>query len=90
MFEQIAHALLQEEFWQYIFVMCRTLYASTSLLNLDDYKKPSMDKLYYFVLQTERMLPIRIEDEEDWSKHILPESLKLFWKIINMQQELFL
>ena len=36
------------------------------------------------------MLPIWIEDEEDWSKCLLTDGLNFFWKIINIQQELFL
>ena len=76
MFEQIAYAMLQEEFWKFIFVMCRALYAPMSFISLDDHSTPSMDKLYYFVLWTEHMIPIWLENAEDWSKCILTEGLK--------------
>ena len=60
-FAAIAYVLLQDEFWQYLFVMCRALYAPMRLLRLSDQKIPAMDKLYFFVLQTERMI-------EKWMK----------------------
>ena len=37
-----------------------------------------MDKLYHFVLQTDRMLPIWLEEAEYWSKHILTDGLKKY------------
>ena len=44
-FENIAHAVLQEEFWKYLFVMCCALYAPMRLIHLSDKKTTSMDKL---------------------------------------------
>ena len=35
-----------------------------------------MDKHYYFVLHTELMLLIWLEDSEDWSKRLLMDDLK--------------
>ena len=90
MFEHITHALLQEEFWKYIFVMCRALYSPMCLLSLADHKTPSMDKLYCFPVQTERMLPICLEDAEDWSKRLLTDGLHFFKQILKMQQAMFL
>ena len=46
------------------------------LLFISDHNTPSMDKLCYFFLQTERMIPIWIEDAEDWSKRPLTDGLK--------------
>ena len=63
-FEILAHALLQDEIWQYLFVMCRALYAPICLLCLADQKVPAMDKLCFFVLQSERMIEKWIGDAE--------------------------
>ena len=41
----------------YIFTMCRTLYASMSILCIADQKVAAMDKLYFYVLQDKLMLP---------------------------------
>jgi hypothetical protein len=45
--------LMNPEFWKLLFVMCRALYASMRVLRLADQKTPAMDKLYYYVLQTD-------------------------------------
>ena len=45
LFEKISHALLQEEFWKYIFVMRCTLYAPMRLFSLVDHNMPFMYKL---------------------------------------------
>ena len=63
-FNAIAYVLLQDEFWQYLFVMCRALYAPMRLLRLADQKIPAMDKLYFYVLQSERMIEMWIKDAE--------------------------
>ena len=75
MFEHIAHALFQEEFCQYIFVMCHAFYAPIRLLCIDDQNKLSMDKLYYSVLHTECMITIWLEEEGDQSKRLLTDGL---------------
>ena len=46
-----------------ILFMCCALYAPIPLLCDDENNIPLMDKLYYFVLQTERMIPIFLEDK---------------------------
>ena len=63
-FEGLAYALLQDELWQYLFVMCRALYAPIRLLRLTDQKSPAMDKLYFYVLQSEHMIEKQMEDAE--------------------------
>ena len=60
------------------------------LLCLDDHKIPSMDKLYYFLLQNEHMLPICLEDADDQSKRLMTDGLHLFLSILKMQQAIFL
>ena len=58
--------------------MCWVLYAPMILLCIDDNKTPSMENIYYSVLKTERMLPIWLEDAEDWSKHLLTDGSNCF------------
>ncbi len=45
--------------------MCRALYAPMQVLRLADQKSPAMDKLYYYVLQTDRMLSMYCKDADD-------------------------
>ena len=66
MFQGIAYALLQDELWQFLFVMCRALYAPMRTLRLADQKIPAMDKLYFYVLKSERMIEkwIKVAEEK--------------------------
>lgn len=64
-FQTMAYALLDDDFWQYLFVMCRALYAPMRLLRLADQKIPAMDKLYFFVLQSEHMIEKYMKDAEE-------------------------
>ena len=64
-FTTISYVLLQDEFWQYLFVMCRALYAPMRLLRFADMKIPAMDKLYFYVLQSERMIERWIQVAEE-------------------------
>ena len=55
-FYSITGVLMNPDFWRYLFVMCRALYAPMRVLRLADQKSPAMDKLYYYVIQTDQML----------------------------------
>ena len=78
-FKSTAAVLMREEFWKYLFVMCRALYAPMRLLCLADQKIAAMDKVYYYVLQTDRMLPFWLDDAQ---KHaallITDETVQVF------------
>jgi hypothetical protein len=50
-----------KNFWTYLFSMCRALYAPMCVLRLADQKTPSMDKLHYYVCQTDVNLSKYIE-----------------------------
>jgi hypothetical protein len=56
--------LNNDNFWLYLFVMCRALYAPMRVLRLADQQVPCMEKLYYYVLQTDRMLLRWLPDAE--------------------------
>jgi len=56
---------MNPDFWKWAFVMCRALYAPMRVLRLADQKSPAMDKLYYYVLQTDRMLAMYCKDADD-------------------------
>ena len=40
-----------------------------------DQKTPGMDKLFYYVLQADRMLPKWLTDAEEHSKHLMSSSI---------------
>jgi hypothetical protein len=56
--------LNNDNFWLYLFVMCCALYAPMRVLHLADQQVPGMEKLYYYVLQTDRMLLRWLPDAE--------------------------
>ncbi len=74
-FEIEATILMHEDFWKYLFVMCRALYAPMRVLRLADQKTPAMDKLYYYVLQADRLLPKWLTDAEEHSKHLMSSAV---------------
>jgi hypothetical protein len=55
-FKSTAAVIGNDNFWKYLFLMCHALYAPMRVLRLADQKTPAMDKLYYYVLQADRML----------------------------------
>ena len=63
-FKPETFVLNSDNFWLYLFVMCRALYAPMRVLRLADQQVPGMEKLYYYVLQTDRMLLRWLPDAE--------------------------
>jgi hypothetical protein len=55
-FKPETFVLNSDNFWLYLFVMCCALYFPMRVLCLADQQVPGMEKLYYYVLQTDRML----------------------------------
>ncbi len=64
-FKATAAVIGNDNFWKYLFVMCRALYAPMCVLRLADQKTPAMDKLYYYVLQADRMLLQYLKEAEE-------------------------
>ena len=64
-FHTVTSVLNDPTFWKWLFVMCRALYAPMRVLRLADQKNPAMDKLFYYVSQTDRMLPKYLGDVEE-------------------------
>ena len=57
---------MNPDFWKWSFVMCHALYAPMRVtIHLADQKSPAMDKLYYYVLQTDHMLAMYCKDADD-------------------------
>ena len=54
-----------DNFWKYLFLMCHALYAPMRVLCLADLKTPAMDKLYFYVLQADRMLLQYLKEAEE-------------------------
>ena len=69
-FQGIATVLLTDSFWVYLFLMCRALYAPMRVLRLADQKVPAMDKLLYFVRQTNRIMPKYLREAEHHAKSL--------------------
>jgi hypothetical protein len=63
-FKPATFVLNNDNFWLYLFVMCHALYAPMRVLCLADQQVPGMEKLYYYVLQTDRMLLRWLPDAE--------------------------
>ena len=63
-FKPETFVLNSDNFWLYLFVMCRALYSPMLVLHLADQQVPGMEKLYYYVLQTDRMLLRWLPDAE--------------------------
>ena len=61
-FQEMAFAILQNNLWMYLFTTCCTLYDPMRILHLTDQKVAAMDKLYFYALQAELMLPKYLED----------------------------
>ena len=62
---------MNNDFWKYLFTMCHALYAPMCVLCLADQKTPAMDKLHYFVCQTNGMLPKYLAKVDDDSERLL-------------------
>ena len=75
-FGEIARVLLKEEFWMYLFLMCRAIYAPMRVLRLADQKVAAMDKLYYFLCQANVMLPRYLNEAEHHATNLMTEGIK--------------
>ena len=64
-FKAAAAIIGNDNFWKYLFLMCRALYAPMRVLRLADLKTPAMDKLYFYVLQADRMLLQYLKEAEE-------------------------
>jgi hypothetical protein len=63
-FKPETFVLNNHNFWLYLFVMCHALYAPMRVLHLADQQVPGMEKLYYYILQTDWMLRRWLPDAE--------------------------
>jgi hypothetical protein len=70
-FQSVCQVLMNPDFWKWTFVMCRALYAPMRVLRLADQQTPAMDKLHYYVLQTDRMLEMYVADAEERGASLL-------------------
>ena len=70
-FKDASEIVMMDDFWSYVFVLCRTLYAPMRVLCLADQKTPAMDKLYFYTLQTDIILPKYLDELEKQSNYFL-------------------
>jgi hypothetical protein len=76
-FLSVCLVLMNPDFWKWTFVMCCALYAPLRVLCLADQKSAAMDKLNYYVLQTDRMLALYCKDAEERGNGLLtPTTIK--------------
>jgi hypothetical protein len=61
-------------FWMYLFLMCPVLYGPMRVLRLADQQTTSMDKLYFFIWQIDRMLIKWLPDCKTKSKELLRDT----------------
>ena len=73
-FKEECCVLNNDNFWMYLFLMCRVLYAPMRVLRLADQQTASMDKLYFYVLQTDRMLIKWLPDCKKKSTELLRDT----------------
>ncbi len=70
-FHSVCTVLLNPEFWKWAFVMCHALCAPMRVLCLPDQKSPAIDKLFFYVLQTDQMLPKYVSDADECAQGLL-------------------
>jgi hypothetical protein len=70
-FQREVIVLENNEFWKYLFTLCHSLYAPMRILRLADQKIHAMDKLHYYVCQTDKLLAKYVKIAEVDSGHIL-------------------
>ena len=75
-FQSVANLLLNPDFFKYLFVMCRCLYAPMRVLRLADQKTAAMDKLCYFVRQANRMMPRLLAEAEAKADILLTDTTR--------------
>jgi len=73
-FKEECCVLNNDNIWMYLFLMCHIFYAPMRVLRLADQKTVSMDKLYFYVLQTDRMLMKGLPDCEKKSTELLRDT----------------
>ena len=73
-FKEECCVLNNDNFWMYLFLMCRVLYAPMRVLRLADQQTASMDKLYFYVLQTDRILLKLLPDCKKKSTELLRDA----------------
>ena len=73
-FKEECCVLKNNNFWMYLFLMCHVLFAPMRVLCLSNQQTASMDKLYFYVLQTDRILLKWLPDCKNKSKELLRDS----------------
>ena len=74
-FKNIATLILNPHFWKYFFLLSRAIYTFLRILRLGDCKTPGMDKLLYYVLQADCLLPMHLKSAEEYGEKFLTEEV---------------
>ena len=75
-FQEVGRVLLKDEFWVYLFLMCRALYAPMRVLRLADQKVAAMDKLHFFVCQANSVMPRYLAEAEHHMNELVTDGIK--------------
>ena len=65
-FKDLAKVILDEDVWVWMFLLARGVYAMMRILHLADQKTAAMDKLYYYIKQSDRVAPLYLAQAETY------------------------
>lgn len=65
-FKDLAHVILDEDVWVWMYLLARSVYAMMRILRLADQKTAAMDKLYYYIKQADRVAPLYLAQAETY------------------------
>ena len=89
-FQNVAGVILNPTFWEYLFKMCRAVYPLMRILRLGDRKIPGYDKLLFYVLQADRLMPKFLGDADEYrQQHITEEIIEVFEATMDTASETF-
>ena len=79
-FKSLEILILNNDFFTYLFVMCRAMYVPMRILRLADQKIATMDKLHYYVRKAEKILTVYLAEAETLATTLMSENTKAVMK----------
>ncbi len=84
-FHAPTHVLEKPEFWHFLYAVVQALYPMFCILRLVDMKIGGMDKLKFYVMQADKLLPFYMENVKDqWDSLVTPEVVKTLVGVKNL------
>lgn len=75
-FKSLAISILNNDFFTYLSMMCRAMYATMHILRLANNKVAAMDKLHYYVHQEDIILPLYLAEAETNAENLMTDNAK--------------